>query len=191
MGLRERVSSDLFWGKAGTATPHETGEGWAQALQPSPSVSATLPPVQWMRLRPVSSCTLQGAGTPALQWGHLMRWLIQSSPPSLHPQRPPGMGLERQLPHALNSCPSLQEPPVLAGQNRSPDPEVTLLLLLRQLPAHLVRGPHRALHMFPQGWDQVQTSTTSMVGSLVGMAPMVGSCRQREEGGGTYLWPFT
>lgn len=45
--------------------------------------------------------------------------------------------------------------------------------------------------MFPQGWDQVQTSTTSMVGSLVGMAPMVGSCRQREEGGGTYLWPFT
>ena len=27
MGLREGVSSDLFWGKAGTATPHETGEG--------------------------------------------------------------------------------------------------------------------------------------------------------------------
>lgn len=103
-----------------------------------------------MPLRPVSSCTLQGAGTPALQWGHLMWWLIQSSPPSPNPQRPPGMGLETQLPHALNSCPSLQEPPVLAGQNSSPDPEVTLLLLLRQLLLIWCEDPTEPCTCFPK-----------------------------------------
>lgn len=108
--------------------------------------------------------------------------------PPQTPKRPPGTGLEGQLPHppmtALNRCPSLQEPPGLAGQDKLPRPRG-----IPSAPGTAAGGfspsgrEDPTEHRLPQGWDRNRPTQPPSGGWRGSPAYCLGSYRLWQEGG--------
>lgn len=79
---------------------------------------------------------------------------------------------------------------MLAGQNSSPDPEVTPLLLLRQLQPIWWEDPTEPRTRFPKAGTKCRPAPLRWWGAWWAWHPWLGRFGQREEGGSTHLWPF-